>query len=150
MMSNGDKGLRGGGTTPSAPYTPIWPQPSAPNVSLITGQEAYVSPTGQITLPGPAPPPEPTYSLGDIIEQPGGWPLLVTGFYDDGEPILEPLSASAEELRRGAGDGVRGRPDGALHETDSNRRERSDGLVAGDCVHCHAMGGGADAAVARR
>ena len=49
--------------------------------------------------------------------------------------------------RRRAADGLRRRVDGALHAADSHRRERGDVLLAGHCLHRHAVGGDPDSAL---
>ena len=54
----------------------------------------------------------------------------------------------AHRHRRDPADGVRRRPDGALHAADSRRRLGGDGVLAGRRVHRHALGGGAAAAAA--
>ena len=56
----------------------------------------------------------------------------------------------ADGHRRDPADGVRRRPDGALHAADSRRRLGGHGVLARRRVHRHALGGGSPAAAARR
>ena len=59
-------------------------------------------------------------------------------------------SRHADRGRRDSADGVRRRPDGAVHAADPDRRQRGDGVLAAGGVHRDAVGRGADSEGARR